>query len=138
MAAKNLASKQQKLDEEALKQKEILYTQDFKLQQLEHKMSRMMGERTDEEKVQLNQKLKDLEEEWSQQHQKETLLKNQLKTLQDDLRRVDRSQQRTTKEKDVLAVRIDEINLHIDSTQRELKKLTAQKQVTTQQGGKKV
>ena len=55
---RNLGSKQHKLDEELLKQQEILYTQDFQLQQLRHKLSRMEGERTGEEMEILNAKIK--------------------------------------------------------------------------------
>ena len=55
---RNLGSKQHKLDEELLKQQEILYTQDFQLQQLRHKLSRMEGERTGEEMETLNAKIK--------------------------------------------------------------------------------
>lgn len=55
---RNLNSKQHKLDEELLKQQEILYTQDFQLQQLRHKLSRMEGERTGEELEILNAKIK--------------------------------------------------------------------------------
>lgn len=57
-ALRNLSSKQQKLDEEALKQLEILYTQDFQLQQLQHKLSRLDGERTDDEKNALSSRIK--------------------------------------------------------------------------------
>ena len=52
-SVRNLRSKIHKLDEEALKQQEILYTQDFQLQQLQHKLNRMEGERTDDEKTNL-------------------------------------------------------------------------------------
>lgn len=55
---RNLGSKQHKLDEELLKQQEIVYTQDFQLQQLRHKLSRMEGERTGEELEALNAKIK--------------------------------------------------------------------------------
>ena len=55
---RNLGSKQHKLDEELLKQQEILYTQDFQLQQLRHRLSRMEGERTGEELEILNEKIK--------------------------------------------------------------------------------
>ena len=58
VASKNLMSNQRKLDEEALKQQEILYTQDFQLQQQERRVGRMQGERSDEEQGQLDAKLK--------------------------------------------------------------------------------
>lgn len=56
-SVRNLRSKIHKLDEEALKQQEILYTQDFQLQQLQHKLNRMEGERTDDEKLALNARI---------------------------------------------------------------------------------
>ena len=55
---RNLRSKQYKVDEEALKQQELLYTQDFQLQQLEHKLKRLEGERTEEETTHLYNKIK--------------------------------------------------------------------------------
>ena len=58
VAARNLSSKQHKLDEETLKQQEILYTQDFQLQQQERKVGRLQGERSDEEQSTLNDKMK--------------------------------------------------------------------------------
>ena len=58
MALRNLHSKQHKVDEEALKQQELLYIQDLQLQQLEHKYNRMEGERTDDELIVLNNKIK--------------------------------------------------------------------------------
>ena len=56
-SVRNLRSKIHKLDEEALKQQEILYTQDFQLQQLQHKLNRMEGERTEDEKATLVAKI---------------------------------------------------------------------------------
>ncbi len=56
-ALRNLGSKQQSLDEEALKQQEILYTQGFQLQQLQHKLNRLDGERTDDEKNALTSRI---------------------------------------------------------------------------------
>ena len=58
MALRNLHSKQRKTDEEALKQQELLYTQDLQLQQLEHKYNRLEGERSDHELAGLNNKIK--------------------------------------------------------------------------------
>ncbi len=58
VALRNLYSKQHRVDEEALKQQELLYMQDLQLQQLEHKYNRMEGERTEDELVILNNKIK--------------------------------------------------------------------------------
>ncbi len=48
-AIRNLNSKQHKLDQELLKQQQILYIQDFQIQQLQHKLARLEGERSGEE-----------------------------------------------------------------------------------------
>ncbi|KAL5476034.1 hypothetical protein EMCRGX_G025936 [Ephydatia muelleri] len=128
VALRNLRSKQHRLDEEAMKQQEILYTQDFQLQQLHHKMSRLEGERTGDERAKLTEKIKTLEEDWGKQQQSEQLLRNQLKRSQDDLLRAGRYLETRKKEKDTLQEKIDEINLHIDNTQRESKKVLKQKQ----------
>lgn len=55
---RNLGSKQHRLDEELLKQHEIMYMQDFQLQQLQHRCKRLEGERTGEEVEILNSKIK--------------------------------------------------------------------------------
>lgn len=57
-ARKNLTSKQRMVDEKALKQQEIIYTQDFQLQQLKHKLNRLEGQRTDDEKNALDARIK--------------------------------------------------------------------------------
>ena len=57
-ATRNLASKQHKLDQESLKQQQILYTQDFQVQQLQHKLARLEGERSGEELDHLNAQIK--------------------------------------------------------------------------------
>ncbi|XP_065888087.1 coiled-coil domain-containing protein 39-like [Dysidea avara] len=125
---RNLASKQNKVDKEALKQQEILYTQDFQLQQLEHRMARLQGERSDDEKIQLQTKIKELEAEWESQQNSAQILQHQLKRLQDDLRKVSRHLDRDCKEKDINTGKIEELNLHIDSLQRELRKAISNKQ----------
>ena len=55
---RNLGSKQHKLDQELLKQHEIMYMQDFQLQQLQHRWRRLEGERSGEEVAILNSNIK--------------------------------------------------------------------------------
>lgn len=57
-ASRNLGSKQHRLDQELLKQQQILYTQDFQVQQLQHKLSRLEGERSGEEMEHLKAQIK--------------------------------------------------------------------------------
>jgi hypothetical protein len=62
-AIRNLNSKIGKVDHDSLKQQEIIYNQDFAIQQLERQINRMQGERSNEEKIQLEAKIRELTEE---------------------------------------------------------------------------
>lgn len=81
-AVKNLNSKVGKLDTDSLKQQEIIYNQDFAIQQLERRINRLKGERSNEEKVALEQKIKEFTEDLEQKQNTHTLLTLQLKRLQ--------------------------------------------------------
>ncbi|CAN0544629.1 unnamed protein product, partial [Ectocarpus sp. 8 AP-2014] len=58
---KNLQTKVHALDQEQTRQQELIYSAEFQIQQMERKVARGMGERTDEEKSQLNAKIRELE-----------------------------------------------------------------------------
>ena len=60
----------------------VLLCQDFAVQQLERRINRMQGERSNEEKIQLEAKIKDLTDELDQKNNTHTLLTLQLKRLQ--------------------------------------------------------
>lgn len=127
-AIKNLNSKINKLDTDALKQQEILYSQDFTLQQLERRCIRMQGEHNTEEKANLEDKAARLQSELDAKNHTQTLLTTQLKRLQDDLRRENRELDLTHTEKDDLTVKIDELNLYNDNSEAEYKRIVKTKQ----------
>lgn len=127
-AIRNLKSKIAKLDTDSLKQQEIIYNQDFAVQQLERRINRMQGERSNEEKIQLEAKIKDLTDELEQKNNTHTLLTLQLKRLQDDIRRVSRELEKSGSEKDDLTSKIEELDLYNDNSERELKKIITSKQ----------
>ncbi len=81
-AVRNLNSKIIKVDHDSLKQQEILYNQDFSIQQLERRINRMQGEQSNEEKLQLEAKIKELTTELDEQTSTHHLLQLQLKRLQ--------------------------------------------------------
>lgn len=127
-AIKNLNSKVNKLDTDSLKQQEIIYNQDFAVQQLERRINRLKGERSNEEKVALEQKIKELTDDLDQKQNTHTLLTLQLKRLQDDIRRVRRELEKSGAEKGDLTSKIEELNLYNDSSERELKNIIHSKQ----------
>ena len=53
-SAKNLNHKIHTLDQESLRQQELVYNAEFQIQQMERKVARAGGERSDEEKIALN------------------------------------------------------------------------------------
>ncbi|GFO22705.1 coiled-coil domain-containing protein 39 [Plakobranchus ocellatus] len=125
---KNLGSKISRLDTDALKQQEILYSQDFTLQNLERRCTRMLGDSNTEEKTVLEAKIRQLQDELDKKTQTQQLLQLQLKRVQDDLRCVTRSLDQSHAEKDDLTVKIDELHLYNDSSEAELKKIIKNKQ----------
>ncbi|XP_064639257.1 coiled-coil domain-containing protein 39-like [Lineus longissimus] len=127
-AIRNLNAKITKVDHDSLKQQEIIYNQDFAIQQLERRINRMQGERSNEEKIQLEAKIRELTEELDSKNSTFALLDIQLKRLQDDIRRVKRDLEKSGKEKADLTSKIEELTLYNDSSQRELKRLINGKQ----------
>ena len=103
--------------------------QDFAIQQLERRISRMQGEQSNEEKIQLEIKIKKLNEELEEKVQTHNLLSLQRKRLQDDVRRVKRDLHKTQAAKDELTSKIEELHLHNDSSERQLRLQINEKQV---------
>ena len=66
------------LDTKSLKQKEILYQIDFKIQQLERKVARASGKRTLEETIAFTAKIRDLEEMLNESQEKYKMLHAQV------------------------------------------------------------
>ncbi|ORY38857.1 hypothetical protein BCR33DRAFT_741348 [Rhizoclosmatium globosum] len=96
----------------ALKQQALLYAQEFQIQQLERKVRRAQGDRTDEEKEILLKKIEELN------NQLESLTKKQAKRKMESLQ----------KEKDSICQSIDELNLYTESAGNQLSLKTKEKE----------
>lgn len=127
-AIRNLDSKIRKLDHDSLKQQEIVYNQDFAIQQLERRISRMQGEQSNEEKLHLEKRISELTNELEEKTQTRQLLNIQIKRLHDDVRREKRDLEKSTEERQDLQSKIEELDLNNDSSGRELKKIIKNKQ----------
>ncbi|CAD5118818.1 DgyrCDS7498 [Dimorphilus gyrociliatus] len=125
---RNLNAKLTKIDTESLKQQEILYNQDFTIQQLERRMGRMQGETSNEDKLRMEAKIKELVDVLKEEENTKAVLTQQLKRLQDDIRRVKRDLEKASLEKKALTSKIEELELHSDSSHRELKNVSNEKQ----------
>ncbi|XP_030184914.1 coiled-coil domain-containing protein 39 isoform X2 [Lynx canadensis] len=80
---KHLNHQLYKLDFETLKQQEIMYSQDFYIQQVERRMSRLKGEINSEEKQALEAKIVELKKTLEEKKSTFGLLETQIKKLHD-------------------------------------------------------
>ncbi|XP_028974909.2 coiled-coil domain-containing protein 39 [Esox lucius] len=130
VALSNLDSRLSKLDQNTIKQKEIIYNQDFQIQLLERKMARLRGEVNTEEKQVLEEKARELAQSLEEKRRTANMLTMQLKNVQDDIRCVRKEVERTGIEKSRLTAKIEEIHLFNDTSDKELNKLRLKKQDT--------
>ena len=74
------------MDQETLHKQTLLYNQEYQIQQIERKIRRILGERTDEEKEEFNKRISELSEQLEINNKKCSVLQTQYKHLQDELR----------------------------------------------------
>uniref|UniRef100_A0A8C8J9N5 Coiled-coil domain-containing protein 39 n=1 Tax=Oncorhynchus tshawytscha TaxID=74940 RepID=A0A8C8J9N5_ONCTS len=129
VALSNLDSRLSKLDQNSLKQQEIIYNQDFQIQLLERKMLRLRGEVNTEEKQVLEKKAQKLAHRLEEKKRTATMLTTQLKKLQVD-RPLLKEAEKTGAEKSDLTTKIEELHLFNHISDKELKKLRLKKQDT--------
>lgn len=126
--SRNLQQRIHELDQRSLKQQEMLYNIEFQVQQLERKVSHASGKRSLEDTMLLNQQILQYQEQLSQMKQQDTIIGNQVKKLQEDLRAAKREFRDKTSERDMLSERISKIELENDSSERELKECLRKKE----------
>lgn len=85
-AARNLRAQIRKLDNESMKQQEVLYNQEFQLQELEQRASKLSGHKTSDEKAQLNAKIAELTAQLEKETQKLHILSSQHKKAVEGLK----------------------------------------------------
>nr|XP_056706345.1 LOW QUALITY PROTEIN: coiled-coil domain-containing protein 39 [Euleptes europaea] len=125
---KNLHSRLGQLDAETLKQQEIMYIQDFYIQQVERRLSRLKGELNTDERQVLEAKLKELTKIADEKKQSCNVLQDQQKKLQSDIHFTKLAMSKTGEEMAGLNTRVDELNLFTDKSEKLLKKARADKQ----------
>uniref|UniRef100_A0A8C1TL46 Coiled-coil domain-containing protein 39 n=1 Tax=Cyprinus carpio TaxID=7962 RepID=A0A8C1TL46_CYPCA len=127
-AISNLEGRLSKLDQNLLKRQMIISNQDFQIQMLERKTSHLQGKVNTEEKEALEKKASDLAEALEEKKRTATTLTIQLKKLQDDIRCVRKDTEKIGAEKRELASKIQEMELFIDNSEKDQKKLRLKKQ----------
>ncbi|CAF0839436.1 unnamed protein product [Didymodactylos carnosus] len=124
----NLQNKTEKLDNDALKQQELLYHQDFEIQSLERRVNRMQGEKNIDEQGELERKINDLQIQLQQKRDDHVILTSQIKQIQEETRRLKRSIDDTSREKEKQVTKIEELDLYSNNAERQIQKLTEQKE----------
>lgn len=127
-ADKNLHAKILRLDNESLKQQELVYNQEYQLQQLERKISRAQGDRTSEEKQILTTKIQELSSELDKNNDVYNLLLLQQKKILEDVRVANRKLDSFKNDREALNTRITALNLENENATRSLKALLKRKE----------
>ncbi|ELR58692.1 Coiled-coil domain-containing protein 39 [Bos mutus] len=125
---KHLNHQLHKLDFETLQQQEIMYAQDFYIQQVERRMSRLKGDINSEEKQALEAKTVELQKTLEEKKSALCLLETQIKKLHNDLYFTKKSNSKYRDEKQSLMTKINELTLFNDRSEKELTKAKALKQ----------
>ncbi|XP_059800761.1 coiled-coil domain-containing protein 39 isoform X2 [Hypanus sabinus] len=119
---RNLNSRIDKLDHESIKQQEVIYSQDFQIQQLEQRLAKLEGNVSHNDKEVLGDKVEELAKTLEEKKSTVNLLNSQLKKLQNDIQHLRGYLDKCREEKIDLTSKIEDIHLHIDNGEKELKK----------------
>ncbi|CAM9894366.1 unnamed protein product [Ectocarpus sp. 12 AP-2014] len=119
---KNLQTKVHALDQEQTRQQELIYSAEFQIQQMERKVARGMGERTDEEKSQLNAKIRELEGEVEVMREEKKMLTGQARKLNNELRASLRRRETASAQQAELNEAINELELECRAADGDVKR----------------
>ncbi|NWX49389.1 CCD39 protein, partial [Steatornis caripensis] len=125
---KNLKSQLHRLDADALKQQELIYNQDFYIQQVQRRLSRLEGEVNSDEKQVLEAKVVELKKTLEEKKNLYDVLHAQHNKLQSDVHFIKRAMDKTGEETSGMTIKINELNLFNERSDKELKKIKAVKQ----------
>uniref|UniRef100_A0A8C0AWL1 Coiled-coil domain-containing protein 39 n=1 Tax=Buteo japonicus TaxID=224669 RepID=A0A8C0AWL1_9AVES len=125
---KNLQNRLHRLDADALKQQELIYNQDFYIQQVQRRLSRLEGEVNADEKQVLEAKVAELKKTLEEKKNAYDVLHAQYKKLENDVHFIRRAMEKTGEETNAMMIKINELNLFNERSDQELKKAKAIKQ----------
>jgi len=126
--ARNANQRIKQLDDEAQRQRELVYAADFQLQLMERKVARASGHRTPLEQKELKQKIAELTEGLEKQNAQHAMLVAQCKRLNNDLKQEKRKGEDLEREDTRLDAHTSELEMKNDSGQRHLKALIKKKE----------
>ena len=127
-ACKNLLSKLRDLEAKYGRQQEVLYNTEFDLQQMERKVARGLGERSDEEKVHLQAQIDELEQDLESQQVKRKSLAEQCKKIQVELQNWSKKKLERTTQQGIVKEQLVEIELEIKACEVSLESIQTNKE----------
>eukprot|EP01138_Halocafeteria_seosinensis_P002899 gb/GECG01002961.1/.p1 GENE.gb/GECG01002961.1/~~gb/GECG01002961.1/.p1 ORF type:complete len:727 (+),score=181.72 gb/GECG01002961.1/:1-2181(+) len=125
---KTLTDKINSLDAEALRQQELVYSADFQIQQMERKVARAKGERSDEEKKILQARIDELTQERDEIQAQEKKLREQSKKLREEVKAVNREQEQLDQKIKDIEGKTEELMLENKSAGATLKSVSKEKE----------
>ncbi|KAF4796112.1 Coiled-coil domain-containing protein 39 [Turdus rufiventris] len=125
---KNLKSRLRKLDTDLLKQQELIYNQDFYIQQIQRRLSRLEGEINADEKRVLEEKVAELKKTLEEKKKAYDVLQSLYRKLQNDIQITKRTIDKTREETSGMVEKIEELTLFNERSLQELKKAKHTKQ----------
>ncbi|XP_017582430.1 PREDICTED: coiled-coil domain-containing protein 39 isoform X2 [Corvus brachyrhynchos] len=119
---KNLKSRLRKLDADLLKQQGLIYDQDFYIQQIQRRLSRLEGEVNSDEKQVLEGKVAERKKTLEEKKKAYDVLQSLCRKLQNDVQITKRTIDKTRETASGLIVKIEELTLFNERSLQELKK----------------
>ncbi|NXH56261.1 CCD39 protein, partial [Rhabdornis inornatus] len=119
---KNLKSRLRKLDTDLLKQQELIYNQDFYIQQIQRRLSWLEGEINADEKQVLEEKVAELKKTLEEKKKAYDVLQSLYRKLQNDIQITKRTIDKTREETSGMVVKIEELTLFNERSLQELRK----------------
>jgi len=129
-ACRNLQAHINKLSQEFQRQQELLYNAEYQIQLMERKVARARGERTVEERKELEEQIAKAEAEFAQKNAEHKTLSQALRGLDDDMRGVEKTLVGIEEERKKLGSNIEELTLENDMFALDLNKVVKSKEET--------
>ncbi|KAG5471567.1 hypothetical protein LSCM4_03115 [Leishmania orientalis] len=125
---KNYNAKIKQLDGESFSQQGVLYNIEFSVQQMEKRVSRAKGERTEEERKELHSKIDLLQKTLDELEKQNRTLHSQVKRVREEMRQSAMAIERLEATKKRALEEVLEMDLHCTHSDREAKQLEKQRE----------
>ncbi|CBZ29079.1 conserved hypothetical protein [Leishmania mexicana MHOM/GT/2001/U1103] len=125
---KNYNAKINQLDEESFSQQGVLYNIEFSVQQMEKRVGRAKGDRTEEERKELRGKIDLLQATLDELEKQSRILQSQVKRVREEMRQSAMQIEKLEMTKKRALEEVLEMDLHCTHDEREEKKLEKQRE----------